>query len=72
MAELWPKKRMTLYGIIGIFRDFLAHNLAKYQHFSIRKSLFAISQFATFNQLHSPKKIHTLHRTTPPPPLLKA
>ena len=29
------KRRMPLYGIIGfgIFRDFLAHKLAKYQYF---------------------------------------
>ena len=25
MAESWPKKRMPLYEIVGIFRDFLAH-----------------------------------------------
>ena len=35
------KKRMPIYGIIGIFRDFLAYNnLAKYQYFSMRPSLF--------------------------------
>ena len=34
------KKRMPLYGIIGIFRDFLAHISAKYQYFSMRPSLF--------------------------------
>ena len=35
------KKRMPiLYGIIGIFREFLAHNLAKSQYFSVRPSLF--------------------------------
>ena len=30
MPELWPKKRMPIYGIIDIFRDFLAHNSADY------------------------------------------
>ena len=35
MAE----KRMLLYEIIGTFRDFLAHKLAKYQYFSIKPSL---------------------------------
>ena len=34
------KKRMPKYGIIGIFRDFLAYNLANYQYFSLRPSLF--------------------------------
>ena len=34
------KKRVPIYGIIDIFREFLAHNLAKPQHFSIRPSLF--------------------------------
>ena len=34
------KKRMPLYGMIGIFRDFLAHKLTKYQYFSMRPSLF--------------------------------
>ena len=36
----WPKngsvmaeKRKPIYGIIGIFRDFLANDLAKYQYF---------------------------------------
>ena len=27
------KKRMPINGIIGIFREFSAHNSAKYQHF---------------------------------------
>ena len=34
------KKRMSLYGIIGIFKDLLTHNLAKYQYLSMRQSLF--------------------------------
>ena len=34
------KKRMTLLGIIRIFRGFFAHQLAKYQYFSMRPSLF--------------------------------
>ena len=34
------KKRMPLYEIIYIFRDFLAHHLNKYQYFSMRLSLF--------------------------------
>ena len=37
------KKRMPLYGIHGIFKDFLTHNLAKYQYFSMRPSLFVYS-----------------------------
>ena len=40
MAELWPKKRMPLYGIIFTFRDFVAYLLAKYQYFSMKSSLF--------------------------------
>ena len=31
---------MPVYGIIGIFRWFLAHNSVKYQNFSMRPSLF--------------------------------
>ena len=31
------KKRMPIYGIIGIFREFLAHNLAKSQYFLMTK-----------------------------------
>ena len=34
------KKRMPIYGIIGIFRDFLAYNLANYKYFSMSLSLF--------------------------------
>ena len=34
------KKCMPIYGIIGIFREVLAHNLAKSQYFSVRPSLF--------------------------------
>ena len=34
------KKRMPVYGIIGVFRDFLAHNLVKCQYFSVIPSLF--------------------------------
>ena len=30
MAELWPKKRMPIYGVIDILRSILAYNLAKY------------------------------------------
>ena len=47
MPEQWPKnvevmakKRMPLYGIIGIFWKFLTHNLAKSQYFSMGPSLF--------------------------------
>ena len=50
----WPKigwvmakKRMPIYVIIVNFRDFLAHNSAKYQYFSMRPSLkFARLKFA--------------------------
>ena len=85
---------MLLYETIGIFRDFLAYYMAKYQYFSMIPRLFvkyykslhslfklnvslnvdfiakkkpkkcttsAISQFATFTQLQSPKKFHILH-----------
>ena len=34
------KKRMPLYRIIGISRDFLVHQLAKYKYFSMKPSLF--------------------------------
>ena len=34
------KKRMPIYRIISIFRQFLAHNLAKSQYFSMRPSSF--------------------------------
>ena len=34
------EKRMPMYGIIGIFRDFLAYYLTEYQYFSMRPSLF--------------------------------
>ena len=39
------KKRMPLYGIIGIFKDFLTHTLAKYQYFSMRQ----VYSFSTIN-----------------------
>ena len=34
------KKRMPLYGIIGTFRDLLAHKLVKYKYFSMKPILF--------------------------------
>ena len=62
----WSKRRMPLYVIIGILRDFLAHNLTKYQYFlwaqvysfstiklqipSLFQFNISLSQFATFNQ----------------------
>ena len=39
MAELWPEKRMPIYGIIGILSPFVAHNLVKYQ-ISMKPGLF--------------------------------
>ena len=43
----WPKngwvmakKRMPIYGINGILRPFSAHNLVKYQYFSMKPILF--------------------------------
>ena len=39
---------MPLYGIIGTFRDFLVHKLAKYQYFSMKPTL----SFSTIN-LHN-------------------
>ena len=40
MAGLWPKKRMSIYGIISILRAILAHKLAKYQYFAMGPILF--------------------------------
>ena len=34
------KKRMPMYGIIGILRAILAHNLVNYQYFSMKPRLF--------------------------------
>ena len=34
------KKRIPKYGLIDILRAILAHNLAKYQYFSMRPGLF--------------------------------
>ena len=34
------KKRIPIFGIIGIFKDFLVYNLARYQYFLMRQSLF--------------------------------
>ena len=34
------KKRMPKYGIIGILSAILAHNLVKYQYFSMKLSSF--------------------------------
>ena len=34
------KKRMPIYGIIGIFRHFLTYNLVKYQYLTMSLSLF--------------------------------
>ena len=34
------KIRMSIYGIIGIFGQFLAHNSAKYQYFLMKLGLF--------------------------------
>ena len=34
------KKRMPIYGIIGILRAILAHNLVNYQYFLVKLSLF--------------------------------
>ena len=45
MAE----KRMPIYGIIGIFRDILAYNLAKYQYFLMRLGLFDKYQQITYS-----------------------
>ena len=46
---------MPLYGIIGIFRDFLAHISAKYQYFSMRPSLFDLYYQTTYS-LHIPSQ----------------
>ena len=70
------KKRMPFYDIIGIFRDFLAHNFTKYinifQSYQVYSAQYlltygqkctksAIYQFATFNKSQSPIKFQTLH-----------
>ena len=49
------KKRMPIYGIIGIFRDFLAYNLAKYQYFSMRPILFDYYYKITYSMQVSAK-----------------
>ena len=38
-GRVMAKKLMPIYGIISIFREFLAHNLVKSQYFSMRPSL---------------------------------
>ena len=40
---------MPLYGIIGTFRDFLAHKLTNYQYFSIKPSLFVKYYQSTYS-----------------------
>ena len=43
LDKKWPsynQKRMPIYGIIDILRAILAHNLTKYQYFSIIPGLF--------------------------------
>ena len=81
MAE----KRMPIFGIIGIFRDFLAYNLAKYQYFFdetkfirlvLSKCIFyasyrtALSAFAFFAQYQS--LILLLLLNFSPTPLMRA
>ena len=51
------KKRMPLYGIIGTFRDFLTHKLAKYQYFSMKPSLFVKYYQFTYSLLVSAQYI---------------
>ena len=46
MAE-YGQKRMSIHGIIGIFRDSLAHNLTKYQYVCMRP----INSFSTIKFL---------------------
>ena len=38
----YGQKTYALYGIFGIFRDFLAHKLAKYQYFH-RDNVYSFS-----------------------------
>ena len=38
-GSVMAKKRMSIYGMIGILRGILAHNLVNYQYFSIKSSL---------------------------------
>ena len=67
------KKRKPLYGIIGTFRDFLAHKLAKYQYFSMNPSLFVYYYQFTCSlhvsaqcilkcglNAHKPQKVHKI------------
>ena len=42
------KKRVPIYGIIVILRVILAHNLFKYQHFSIRTWFIQITYCPQF------------------------
>ena len=51
------KKHMPLYGIVGIFKDFLTHTLAKYQYCSIRPSLFVTYYQYTYSLLVSTQYI---------------
>ena len=64
------KKRMPIYGIIGIFTDFLAHNSAKYQYFSmipssfvsyyqIKYSLLVVGQFLFKCRFYGQKTVKT-------------
>ena len=49
-GRVMAKKRMAIYGIIDILRDILAHNLAKYQNFSMRPGLFDKYPQITYSQ----------------------
>ena len=49
-GQVLAKKRMPIYGIIDILRAILAHNLAKYQNFSMRPGLFDKYYLITYSQ----------------------
>ena len=43
------KKRMPIYEIIGILRAISAHNLVKYQYFSMKLRLFDYCYYFTYS-----------------------
>ena len=47
------KKRMAIYGIIGILRAILARNLVNYQYFSMKLSLLDYYHHFTYYVLVS-------------------
>ena len=52
------KKRMPIFGMIDKFRDLLAYNLATYQYFSMRPSLFDWYYQITYSMQVAAKYLH--------------